>query len=756
MPGSVIDASPKSAPYASVLDRVKAEGREVLLENEAQEVVKALGIAVPDSVFIRADENLLVASENAWESLWGQKVVVKVVSPEILHKTDLGGVKIVDKLPAAIFDAVEAMQTKLRGFDVRGYLVSELVEYDAAPGGELLVNIRWTDELGPVVSLGLGGVSAEFLASNLVPGTEIAVFAPGLTPRDQIASILEEKVFARLLTGSLRNQQPRLQLEELKALVERLLDLASESFPVPFDELEINPLVLGPHGLTALDALVRIGQSHATSVPRPLDKISRLLEPRSIAVVGVSGNNMNPGRIIVRNLLREGFDASRITIVKEGCEQIDGCGCVKSIQDLPAPVDLMVLSIGADAVPSAMREVIEHEKAESVIVIPGGIGEREGTSDLESSVRRMIEETRSTAWRGPLVNGGNSLGIRSISASVDTMFLPHHKVAPAVKPGAGIAVISQSGAFAVSLASRLAPISPRMIISIGNQIDLTAGDYLEALVDDPSLDVLAFYVEGFRAGDARQWLDAARRARQAGKAVILYRAGRTPQGQKATASHTAAMAGDAVVIRELARSCGAVVAESLDDFEDLIRTFWLLRDRTPEGVRTGAVSNAGFECVAIADNPGPFRFVAFSEATTDRVRDLFRKNRLDAIMNVGNPLDVNPMMGDEAFSDTVRSVLTDPGIDIVIVGCVPLSGALQTLPAGEEYEENLACPESVASRLIQLWRHSRKPWVAVIDAGEAYDPLARHLLDAGIPTFRRADRAMRILESWVGWKQQSS
>lgn len=727
------------------------EDRALVLEHEALGIVRSLGIPVPDHVFIRADEDLVAASERAWESLWSSQVVVKVVSPEIAHKTELGGVKTVPKRPAEIFRAIAGMQSKMKRFDIRGFLVSELIEHDASPGGEILVNLRWNSEFGPVVTVGLGGLSAEVLGRALRPGTEIAVLAPSLTPPERVPAVLQGKAFASLISGGVRNGLARLPVEELAHVVSRLLDFATKNVPEPFGEIEINPLVLGPHGPVALDALIRPGSRQPESVPRPIEKIHRLLRPRSIAVVGVS-RSLNPGRTIVRNLLRDGFDPDAIWIVKEGCEEIDGCRCVDAIESIPERVDLIVLSIGADAVLDAMNRIVEGRKAESVIVIPGGIGEREGSGRLERMIRNTIERSRSTDWGGPVVNGGNSLGVRSIPGRYDTTFLPSYKVAPASSPGDAIAIVSQSGAFAVSLGSRLAPISPRTIVSIGNQIDLTLGDYMTAMADDPSIDLFAFYVEGFRPGDGRRWLEAAARAIDLGKTIILYRGGRTPEGRRATASHTAALAGDAVVTRELARTAGVVVADTLDAFEDFIRTFWQLRDRATAGIRLGAISNAGFECVAMADNPGPFRLVQLSEGTVDRIRHLFRENRLDSIMNVGNPLDVNPLLGDQSFADAARAILADPGIDLAAIGCVPLTGALQTLPTGSDHQENIDSEDSVVAKLVRLWQQTDKPWVAIVDAGELYDEMAGRLADAGIPTFRRADRALHVLGTWAEWK----
>ncbi|MDX1583201.1 MAG: acetate--CoA ligase family protein, partial [Thermoanaerobaculia bacterium] len=504
MQGSLTRESPSDTRLERALGSAVVEKRTQLLEHEANEVLRSIGIEVPDHVFIRSDENLIAGAERAWESLWSSRVVVKVVSPEIAHKTEVGGVNVVPKRPADISNAMEKMLAKLTGFDIRGFLISEFVEYDDSPGGELLVNLRWNSEFGPVVSIGLGGLSAEALGRNLQPGVGMAILSPESTHPRSIAPILHEKAFAPLISEGLRDGISRIPLDTLGALTSKLLAFASRDIPAPFEEIEINPLVSRPHGPLALDAFVRLGYERSEPPARPLDKIHRLLRPKSIAVVGVS-RSMNPGRTIVANLVHDGFDRERIWIVKEGCEEIEGCRCVDSIGNLPEPVDLIVLSIGADAVIDAIDEIVAHRKAESVIVIPGGLGEREGSGRLEEAIRSRIESSRPTEWRGPVVNGGNSLGIRSIRGNYDTTFLPRYKVAPAERPGAPIALISQSGAFAVSIGSRLAPVSPRTVVSIGNQIDLTFGDYMEAMADDPEIDLFAFYVEGFRPGDGRRW-----------------------------------------------------------------------------------------------------------------------------------------------------------------------------------------------------------------------------------------------------------
>jgi acyl-CoA synthetase (NDP forming) len=291
-------------------------------------------------------------------------------------------------------------------------------------------------------------------------------------------------------------------------------------------------------------------------------------------------------------------------------------------------------------------------------------------------------------------------------------------------------------------------VNPRYVISVGNQSDLTTADYLTYLADDADVAVFACYIEGFKAGDGQRWLEAARRITAGGRQVVAYRAGRTAVGARATASHTAAVAGEYAVFRALAEQAGVLVAETLADFEALLQLAVRLHGRRVAGTRLGAVSNAGFECVAIADSLGGFRLAEFGAATGDALEALLRRHRLDDVVPVTNPLDLTPIMDDAGYAAAVQAVLADDGVDVAVVGCVPLTGALQTLDAGPGHDEDLHDPASLASRLAQLADAQPKAWVAVVDGGPQYDPFAARLLRAGIPTFRSADRAVRLLDRY--------
>ena len=728
-----------------ILSDAKERGDRVLPEPQGLDLLTALGIATPAHLFVGSSFAARVADTDALE---GDRVVVKVVSPRILHKTDVGGLCIVANDRDAIVSAIQSMEHNLEAYEPAGFTIHQFIEYDRTLGTELLLGLRWTDDFGPVVTLAPGGIHSEFLSENFKAGRDVAILSPESSNTEDIERAIKECPVTRLITTEMRGCPPRIGIEQLRQAVDRFLTLAKEFTPELISECEVNPLVVTERGLVALDVLIKLaGSSKPLRPARPISKLKYMLEPKSVAIIGVS-EGPNPGHIIVNNLIREGFDRSRISIIKPRAAEIEGCRCYPNISALPEKVDLFILAISAPQTPGAIAEIIDGEKAESLIVIPGGLGERCGSDALVSRIDSALQKARGTDWGGPVINGGNCLGIRSQPGHYDTMFIPENKL-PASKAGVShVAFISQSGAFAISRISRLTGVNPKYSISVGNQVDLTVADYLTYLKNDPDIEVFAVYVEGFAPLDGIAFLKAAREIVAGGRTVILYRAGRTPEGATASSSHTASIAGDYKVTRELCRSAGVMVAETLAGFEDLVRLSSLFRLKPVNGLRLGAISNAGFECVAIADNLGSFVLPPFREHTVNRLRSIFKGCRIDSVVDAHNPLDVTPMMDDEAFEEAVRAVMADEDIDVGVLGCVPLTGALDTLvPAGDDREVTYN-NDSIGMRLARFSKETAKPWVAVIDAGKLYDPLADLLEDKGIPTFRTSDEALRIFSSY--------
>jgi acyl-CoA synthetase (NDP forming) len=739
----------------AIFDGAQRDGRDVLLETEGLQVLAELGLPAPAFLFVTrtadVDADLLAR-------LPGAKAVVKVISPQILHKSDVGGVAIVEKTAEAVAAATARMEDALGTQGVVGYTVNEFIPYSPALGRELLVGLRWTDDVGPVVTVGAGGIHTEFLAKAFRPGRDVALFSPAVAGARPVEAALQRVAVVQLATQAMRGQAPLLPLRRIADLLAPFLELG-RALGHRISEFEVNPFVIANDGrVVALDVLLKLRREPASAAgpgARPIAKLSRLLEPRSVAIMGVS-ERMNPGHIIVSNLLREGFARDRIVIVKSGTAEIEGCRCVPDIAAIPDRVDLFVLCVDAAQASAALVEIIEREKAESVVLIPGGLEEKAGSEAIVARMHAALAQSRRSAWGGPIINGGNCLGIRSVPGRYDTTFIPEYKLPVPKGEPSRLAIISQSGAFAASKASKLGTVNPKYSITLGNQMDLTVGDYLTYLKDDSGIDVFAVYVEGFRPLDGLRFLQAAREITSRDRTVILYRAGRTPAGAQASASHTASIAGDYTAMRALCDSAGVVVAESLEDFEDLVVLFSALGRRTVSGWRLAAVSNAGFECVAIADSLGQFVLPPFGDASVRTLEAIFVRSRIDKVVDIHNPIDLTPMSGDAAYADTVRALLGDEHFDAVVVGIVPLTSALNTLPPGAGHREDVAGADGIVARLAALKHDGSKPWVVVADAGAIYDPMVRALEAAGIPTFRTADRALRLLNIYCAERQRSA
>jgi acyl-CoA synthetase (NDP forming) len=729
-----------------LVEAARAEGRTALVEPGGFPLLQAYGIRCARHVFVPADARSETADLAA---LPGDRVVVKIASPTLLHRSDVGGVRTVSRDAEAVAGACRDMLARLGRDAIDGFTISEFVAHERDLGHELLVGLRFTDDFGPVVTVGAGGIYVEFLAKHFREADDVAVFPVEGISRAAIERRLEALPVVRLTTSRLRGQSGSLDLARLVDVVLAFAAMGRDLVPGVISECEVNPLAVTAGGLVALDVLVKVGREAGRGrAPRPLEKLASLLTPRRVGLIGVS-ESLNPGHIILNNLLTSGFPPDDIVIVKPGTERMEGVRCVPDLASVDGRLDLLVLAIGAAQVPAAVTQCVALEKAESIIVIPGGLDEKAGTGDMLAPMYEALAASRHTAWRGPVVNGGNCLGVRSLPGRYDTMFIPPHKMPPRTGPPSPVALVSQSGAFAITRAARLAALNPKYVVTVGNQMDLTVGDYLTWLADDREIEVFAVYVEGFRPLDGLAFLSAAREIVASGRHVILYRSGRTSAGAAATASHTASVAGDYTVTRELAASAGVVVADTLEDFDDLVLLFAALRGRVPAGVRLGAVSNAGFECVAMADRLGALALARFSAAGEARLAGLLKAARIDGLVDLHNPLDLTPMAGDAAYEDAVRAVLGDPQVDVGVVGCVPLTPALDSLAPGPAHGEDAARPTAVASRLARVFDEVRKPWVVVVDGGALYDPMAAQLAAAGVPTFRTADRALRLLNVYA-------
>jgi indolepyruvate ferredoxin oxidoreductase beta subunit len=743
------------------LELAYEEGRRQIFEHEIYAIMQLVGaISPPHHLFLSTEEMI---SREDLARFPGDRVVLKIVSPDITHKTEAEGIAFVNKDHATVCREIDRLIERQRErAEVRGVLVVEFVErVRPGFGNELFVGIRATREFGPVIAAGLGGIDTEYLADKMRPGLAVAKAAALDTTAEEFLELFRGTAAYEILSGRARGRSRIVSDGELLRCFRAFLLLArrfcvdrGESGP-DVAEFEVNPFAFGHQRLIPLDGRGTLAPAARSLPARPADKIRGLLEPRSIAVLGVSASKSNSGRIILQNVLGCGFPRDRVHVVKQGAESIDGARCCASIADLPEKVDLLVIAASARQLPALVDETIESGKVRCAIMIPGGVGETEGSDEIADAVRRSIENGRRGAADGPVFLGPNSLGVVSRPGCYDTLFIPQNRLDKRwAAPPRRVALISQSGAFIVSRLSNLESLDPAFAISLGNQIDVTVSDLLDVVGERDDVDTVGIYAEGVNDLDGLALLRGISALSRQGKHVVLYKAGRTGAGRSAAAGHTSAVAGDYDVCQAAAEQAGALVADTFKEFEQMLELCTLLSDRQVRGVRVGAISNAGYETVGMADAIEGQRYRVTMEplsgASRARVSEVLSRHGLGNLVDSRNPLDLTPMASDEVYEDAVRVLLEADEIDALVVGIVPLTAALKSGPA------ELSDSGSIASRLPGLFESTDKPMIAVVDSGPSYIPLVQALRRRGLPVFPSADQAIRSLGRYLCHRSPSA
>lgn len=759
---------------AELLRQVVHEGRSALLEPEVYALLNAAGIETPRSLLLEGEPGELPPADavEPLEALVREAdlgVVVKIVSPDLMHKSDVGGVAFASSAPGEVQRAARQVWREVirrqPSARLRGILVSERVaNLSGSPAGEVLLSVRRDPAFGVVVVLGLGGLLTEWYGA-VGAGRSTVVLPPTEIPRALAQAVETHPALALLFRPSRVHPRAPLDLERVGQSLTRLADLFAateverDGARLALAEIEVNPLRVTPNGeLVAVDGVARIEPLPPIAPARPLEKIASLLAPRSALVMGASSKGANPGRIILHNLrAAEGLDYGGLYAIHPREERIEGVPCLPSLDALPHPVDLAVVAIPAEGARDAIVALsAEPSRARSVILIPGGFAET-GRGNLEGEIIEALQASHRRPDGGPVLVGGNCLGIVS-KGQYNTFFLPHYKLPFHDAPGDSMVAVSQSGAYLVTLSSNLdGVIYPRALISFGNQMDLTVADFCQWFAVDDSVRVLAFYIEGFKPGDGERFVRAARLARDRGKRVVVFKAGKTALGAKAAASHTASLAGDYAVARALMADAGALVAETLDQFEDAIKILTLLVDRWPASpgapgaagpqARVGVLSNAGFECSTVMDRLFGLEPASLTADTRARLAGC-----LPGIAHADNPVDTTPMATTAQFVAAAEALVDDPFVDAVLVSAIPVTPSLENLPPSLSgaHSENVYASGSLAQELIRVFRGSRKPMVAVVDSGRLYDDFVQVLQRGGIPTYRKIDRGSRALAALYG------
>ena len=380
------------------------EGRTSLFEYEVYRLLAAAGIAsTPRHEVVAGGAE---PADELLASFAGSRVVVKIVSGSIAHKSDVGGVAVVANQPAAVRAACRSMLAELRDRDIAGVMLTEFIEADApGSGSELLVGIRNTREFGMILSAGIGGVDTELYAGGSRRGQAVVSASTALTTAEEFLDIFRPTIAYRKVAGLTRGGRRLVSDETLIQCFDAFIRLANScsagnpETDFVIEELEVNPFTCSAGSLVALDGLCRIGRPQSVRPPRPQTKIDRMLHPASIGIIGASATRMNFGRITLKNIIASGYDKSRLRVINPDGQEVDGVRCVPSLGALEHKLDLLILAVTADVAFGIIDEVIRTDAVESVLLIPGGMGETEASREPARRMLATIDDARRATGR---------------------------------------------------------------------------------------------------------------------------------------------------------------------------------------------------------------------------------------------------------------------------------------------------------------------------------------------------------------------
>ncbi|MBK7405696.1 MAG: bifunctional acetate--CoA ligase family protein/GNAT family N-acetyltransferase [Phycisphaerales bacterium] len=451
-----------------------------------------------------------------------------------------------------------------------------------------------------------------------------------------------------------------------------------------------------------------------------IQNLDRILAPRRIAVLGASHRVGSVGNAVFTNLLTSGFQGV-VYPINPKHESVGGVQAYRDIASVPHTPDLAVICTPARTVPGLVREAGEAG-VRGLLVLSAGFGEGAGSgANLREELRGAMSD-----YPGMRMIGPNCLGVMVPGLGMNATF------GRGTAQEGGIAFISQSGALCTSVLDWAldAGVGFSYFVSVGNVLDVTFGDLIDYVAQDPMTKSIILYIESLR--EARGFLSAARAFART-KPIIAYKAGRFAESAKAASSHTGAMAGEDAVYDAAFRRAGI---ERVYEIADMFECASLLRrGRRPSGDRLAIVTNAGGPGVIATDAllARDGRLAVLADETMSELNGF-----LPADWSHGNPVDILGDAPAERYAQACQTVLSDKGVDAVLAVLSP---------------QAMTSPTDVARALIAVAAKSRKPVLASWMGGPSVREGASLLEQAQIPTYRSPDDAVQAFMHLVKYSR---
>ncbi len=658
-------------------------------------MLRKYDLPVPEYQIVKSGEDAAHAAERM-----GCPVVMKIISPQIVHKSDAGGVIVGIGSRKAALGAFTKILDGAKAYNPDAHIEGVIVEQQAEPGLELIIGGRTDPAFGKVITFGMGGTMVELMKDvtlRILPISE-----------EEIRQMIKE-INAYPLIAGYRGSKPRDE-EELVRLITNVAKFFEENVQVV--EFDINPIRLYEKGACAVDARIIVDDDikiieKVVRAPVPMEYFN----PRSIAVIGASQDSSKMGYAVMHNLLHF---PGQLYPVNNKRSEIQGLKAYKTITAIPAPVDLAVITVPANQVPSVIEEC-GAKGVPMVVIITAGFKEMgEGGKVLEDRVLAIAK------GHGTRIIGPNCLGIIIPPKGIDTTY-----VHQSPRPG-NIAFISQSGAIINTVVdwSLAKNIGFSNVISVGNQSDLDFLDYIRYAGKDEKTKAIILYIE--QITDGKGFMEVVSEVAKV-KPVIAIKAGSSRRGQAAASSHTGSLSGSYDVYMEAFRKSGVIAVHTLTG-AFLAAQMLAHPKRYPRGKRAVVITNAGGYAVLSSDYAERYgvEIVDLPPSVIEEMNEF-----LPEFWNKGNPIDLIGDATEKRFEKTFEVLAKHEDLwDIAFIITFP----------------NLVLTsEQIAKQILKFSGMTQNRLVATLLGGDSMNSGREMLKEHDIPSFDELDYTYRVV-----------
>ena len=680
---------------------------KVITEESSKEILGEYGIKVPKYALVTNSDEAAQKSREI-----GFPLVAKIVSPDILHKTDVGGVKVglgsEDEVKKAFDDMFYRLKEK---FDVKGVLLEKMVP----EGVELIIGLQNDFQFGPSIMVGLGGIYTELFK-------DVSFRVLPVTKGD--ASKMLESLRGKDILKGFRGSKP-IDLDMLSEAIVNIgtlgLDMAGK-----YESIDFNPVVIYPDSYYVVDAKIILKEKssdNAISIENPDSRYMDLFfNAKSVALIGASPEPGKIGNSVMESLVKHDYKGKVYPVNAKGYSEIMGVKAYKNLLDVKDPVDVVIVTVDLKFVPDLLTECGKKNIHNMVIISGGG---KELGGERAAIEKRIQDLSRELNVR---IIGPNCIGIFNGENRLDCAFQGHLRM---LRPKQGnVAFLSQSGTVGIAFMETSDAFGLSKMISYGNRSDVDEADMIHYLAQDPNTNVIGLYVEGL--GDGRKFMNSAKNViKEHQKPIVVFKNGRSTKGAKQAASHTGSLGGSFAVISGAFEQTGII---SVDSYEELTSALKALTwQPVPKGNKIAMVTNGAGPIIAAIDN---FERLNLELAhLSDQTMKSF-KEHYPATYVIGNPCDVTGSASADDYRFAIQSFLDDPNVDIIMPWFVFQDDPLE---------------EKIVDILADFQKQKKKPILVGAMGGPFTEKISKKIEEFNIPVYQSVITWITAAGSLAKW-----